>query len=121
MHAEQLINLTPHAIFVFQPGSEVDILLEIPKTEPPAVLEFVDEPEELTVGDVEIASGRLRYTGVITGLPEPKPGVLYVCSRLTAAVAGRPDVVFPDDEVRKDGTVVGCHKLSFAAQWPKEW
>jgi hypothetical protein len=47
--------------------------------------------------------------GEITGLPETKPGVVYLVSTLVAQAARRADVVAPDTgptAVRKDGQVV---------------
>ena len=45
-------------------------------------------------------------------LPDPQPDVIYLVSRVLAAAVGRPDLVFPSEEVRDAaGRIVGCRSL----------
>jgi len=112
------VNLTPHAVNIFQ-GRKV----------------VVSYPSEgfVRVGQVVAPCGALvddalnevgLFTvrqGEVEGLPEPKPGTIYIVSRLTAqAVGGRDDVVFPLGEVRDENgrilgvTGFGCFPISDA-------
>lgn len=54
--------------------------------------------------------------GELQGLPDPQPGVIYVCSLVAhqaAVAAGRTDTVSPGELVRgPDGQPVGCVGLS---------
>ena len=73
-----------------------------------------------TVGEIPIVATEF---GEITGLPEPKPGVLYLGSTLLAQAAarlGRNDVVSPDTgptAIRANGQVVAVIRLqTFAGE-----
>lgn len=76
--------------------------------------------EVATVGEIPIV---VTEFGEITGLPEPKPGVLYLGSTLLAQAAarlGRTDVVSPDTgptAIRANGQVVAVIRLqTFAGE-----
>lgn len=46
-------------------------------------------------------------------LPAPRAGVLLVVSRAVAAEIPRPDLVFPDLEIRDENRrIVGCQRLA---------
>ena len=54
----------------------------------------------------------LRY-GAVSALPAPRPGVLLVVSRAVAAEIPRPDLVFPDLEIRDENRrIIGCQRLA---------
>ncbi|PZS26361.1 MAG: hypothetical protein DLM61_18520 [Pseudonocardiales bacterium] len=104
----RLVNLMPHDLVVLNNGRFVlaqsghvarmdqhvvdDILLRVPG----AVLPLAS----------------VRY-GTVSALPAQRPGVLLVVSRALAAEVARPDLVFPDLEIRDDHhRVVGCQRLA---------
>lgn len=115
-----LINLMRHEMVIYAPDS-MAVLLRLPSSAWPTQLEWVRDEGVAMVDDQPISSGKLTYTGAISNAPEPREGVLFVVPRLVAAVAGRPDFVFPDDEVRSNGVVIGCRRLSFAGDFPQQW
>jgi len=99
----QILNLTPHPVRVgdreFPPAGQVPRLRE--------VVSATWQLEGLPVADV--------ITGVVEGLPEPRPGVFLIVSRPVAmALAGRrDDLLVPDDFVRDEqGRIVGARRLA---------
>ena len=55
--------------------------------------------------------------GEVDGLPPPQDGILLIVSRVAAYHArGRNDLVFPLDEVREDGTIIGCQRFGRLSQ-----
>lgn len=117
----ELINLTPHdiAIHANAPGGGVYVVFVPPSGRVARLDEEYRVITELVLsGEAWVAVGRPRY-GAILGLPEPKPGVLYIASARVAEAAaglGRRDVVAPDTSpgsaIRDpDGQIVGCRRL----------
>lgn len=105
-----IINLTPHDVTVM-PGDAEAVTF-------PASGEFARVRE--TLGDEELIATdagpiplrRLTYEEQVDGLPDPRPGVLYLVSRLTALSVRRDDLVFPQGEFRDDmGQIIGCRAL----------
>mgnify|MGYP001301464806 CR=1 FL=1 len=57
----------------------------------------------------------------VTAFPDPEPDVLLLVSRLSAmTLTDRVDVVFPADEVRDGGRIVGCRTLGRIVVLPQE-
>lgn len=107
----QLINLTPHEI-VLRPDEGQEVVLP-PSGQVARVA--VSQQVVAMVGDIPIVATTF---GDIEGLPEPRPGVLYVASTLVAQAAaerGRRDVVSPDTgptAVRdEEGRIVAVRRL----------
>jgi hypothetical protein len=108
----RLVNLMPHDLvvindgrFVLPPSGQVtrvdqhmvdETLIRVPGAALTAVLPLAT----------------VRY-GTVSALPPPQPGVLLVVSRTVAAEIARPDLVFPDLEIRDaDRRVIGCRRLA---------
>lgn len=107
----ELVNLTPHQIVIEPEGGERTVLPPSGQVARVAVSQDV----VAQVGEIPIVATRF---GDVEGLPEPRPGVLYVASTLVAqaaAAAGRRDVVSPDTgptAVRDgEGRIVAVRRL----------
>ena len=73
-----------------------------------------DHPDDLqVVWEVPIAVGA-TWVGVEPSLPEPRPGAVYVISRVVAEhFPERADLVWLDDLVRDEhGEMVAAHSLA---------
>ena len=73
-----------------------------------------DNPDDLqVVWEVPIAVGA-TWVGVEPSLPEPRPGAVYVISRIVAEhFPERADLVWLDDLVRDEhGEMVAAHSLA---------
>ena len=109
-----IVNLTPHPLIVFDGDT---VVFEQPPLGPPArIVEQRGNPTTLEVAGrgVGLPLVRVGYDDHVAGLPSPKPGVVYVVSRVTAAhLAGnRDDLLFPLEEVRDtSGRIIGCRLL----------
>lgn len=104
----QVINLTPHALKVY--GKPYAEFITIPPSGIVARVDTVDEPD----GEIdEIPVVRTQF-GAVSGLPDPKPDVVLVVSRLVLnAATDRDDLVAPGALVRDDaGRPIGCHGFS---------
>lgn len=106
----KVVNLTPHLVTV-GPGSPHAI------TFPPSgvlarIRELKGDPSWVSVDGRPVPLRPISYADEIDGLPAPIDGVLYLVSRVTAAATDRPDLVFPQDELRDDsGQIIGCGSL----------
>lgn len=113
-----IINLTPHAINIYNESSvSGSVLIEglLPERTilPSGVVARVSVHEEF----LDVLDGipvYRSYYGSIEGLPAPEAGTFYIVSALTAAAAvasGRDcsDLLTPVKQVRDaSGRVVGC-------------
>lgn len=107
----RLVNLTQHDVVVYDDADE--IVMRVPVSGAMARI------SERRMPRVPLASAAGPIPTVlvvneerITGLPEPKPGVVYEVSRITAAACPRADVFFPLDDVRDAaGRILGCRAL----------
>jgi hypothetical protein len=109
IEVREIVNLCPHEIEL-RVGAGV---VRIPST---GLARCAEEREQLglgTVGDALVPLVRCRY-GEVTGLPDPRPGTLFVVSHLVAQqVPDRDDLVVPDLLVRDDrGVVVAARALA---------
>jgi len=111
----ELINLTPHEIrlWVQQPEG---LLLIPPARQAARVAVRRESVGHIDAAGMSIPLARTIY-GEIEGLPDPKPGTLYIVSSLVAAAAReRDDLLIPDELVRDEqGRVIGARGLAFPA------
>lgn len=105
-----IVNLTPHAVAVSAPQHPT---VTFPPAGPVArVREVIGEPVIVTTPGGEAPIVPVRYAVAVDDLPEPADGVLHLVSRVTAAAVPRPDLVFPQGEIRDgEGRIVGCLAL----------
>lgn len=106
----RVINLTPHAVTVI-PESEEPITF--PASGSVArVREASGTPAWLHTANGTVPLSVVSYVDRVDDLPDPEPGVIYLVSRVTAAAVDRPDLVFPQGELRDErGTIIGCRAL----------
>jgi hypothetical protein len=112
MQVREIVNLTPHPITIsgvtIQPSGQVARVAEV--SEPWGTIEY---------GSLRIPVIVKRF-GQVEGLPEPREGVIYITSALTAQAAwaaGRTDVYCPGDLLRDEqGRVIGAASLCAAPQ-----
>lgn len=115
-----LVNLTPHPIRVYEPGTPSRVEDE------DQGLMFVVPPEPKSARIAMIALGQAGAVGPddggcstyvewmqfgqCDGIPAPKAGVTFIVAMVVARdQTHRTDLVFPHGEVRNGrGTVVGC-------------
>jgi len=104
----RLINLTPHHLVVI----DADHFVLAPSGQVARVDQHAVDDTLLHVPGAVLPLATVRY-GTVSALPSPQPGVLFVVSRAVAAEAARPDLVFPDLEIRDEqGRIVGCRRLA---------
>lgn len=110
----QIVSLLPHEIVVRLDGRDITIPPSGQVARVAATARAVAK-----VGDIPIVATEF---GEITGLPEPKPGVLYLASTILAQAAarlGRADVVSPDTgptAIRANGQVVAVIRFQTFAE-----
>lgn len=108
-----LVNLTPHPVVVYAQDRN-EVILELPSVGQARCQQVDRQIGTVVHGSLEIPLYQSVY-GEVSGLPEPKPGVIYIVSALAAqAVRGqRDDVVVPSQPVRDaDGRVIGCRAFA---------
>lgn len=107
--AVQLLNFTPHDVNVLAADGTVDC--SVPASGRVCrVGEHVVAVQHIDAAGSEhaVSLRSIRYLAA-EGLPAPTPGVLIIVSRVTAAACpDRSDLIFPLDEVREGGTIIGC-------------
>jgi hypothetical protein len=104
----KIINLTPHEINIFnENGDELVMSVEPSGT----IARIATERERIMyILDVPIF---ITKTGQAEGLPEPKPGIIYIVSGMFRSHAGRSDLYQPGELLRDDeGRPIGCIGLS---------
>ena len=102
----KLINLTPHPINVIVDGQVVN--------QYPSMGVLRASSCSRIIGEVDgIQLSKVTY-GEVTGLPEPKQGVMYIVSRaIKKSVPDRDDCIVPNLLVRdKNGNITGCRGFS---------
>jgi hypothetical protein len=78
----------------------------------PRIDQHVVDETVLHGAGVVLPLARVRY-GSVSALSEPRQSVLLVISRTVAAEVGRPDLVFPDLEMRDtQHRIIGCQRLA---------
>lgn len=126
----QLVNLTQHDIVLVLPTGEYRIppygqVARVAVTR--EVAEHLPVSEDYgQIGDGGDALGEslpprqhlipIHRTvfGAVEGLPDPRPFVQYIVSRVVAEAArDRDDLLIPDDTVRDEqGRIIGCRALA---------
>lgn len=110
-----IVNLTPHVLNIkLSDGSIVSIAPSGVVARCATEKKVVDW---LTSGfhPDDVAHIVVRHTtyGDVSGVPDAKPGTIYVASMLAAQAANRADVMFPGEAIRDDkGNIVGCDGLT---------
>ena len=105
-----VVNLTPHALVVRPDGGPT--LRWEPASEPARLDEHASPAAPLVTEGGPVPVVQVDYTGDVEGLPDPQDGVVYVVSRVVAAAVDRPDVLFPQGEVRdSSGMITHCRAL----------
>jgi hypothetical protein len=111
----RIINLTPHAVTVFD--AEGATIQTLPAAQTPARAQQQNFPN-LPIGAIPTVT--ISY-GPPENLPEPTPGVFLLVSQITARAAteaGRPvhDLLLTADAVRDTGgRIIGCRALARVA------
>lgn len=103
----QLVNLTPHPVtFVTKNG---ETILELPGCPNPPRASETREAQ----GEVNGVPVNKVAMGQVQDLPEARPGVGYIVSRIVAEAARRNDLYIPDQTVRDEqGRIIGCRALA---------
>lgn len=101
-----LVNLTPHALTVFDADNNP---ITFPKCDAP-VRVTVSAEVAYTVGGIEIST--VVY-GDVYNLPDSKPDTYYIVSTLVRqALPTRKDLLSPGELVRdENGNPIGCRGL----------
>ena len=108
MTETRLVNLMPHDLVVIDDGRFV----LPPSGQVTRVDQHVVDETLIRVPGAALPLATVQY-GAVSALPPPQPGVLLVVSRAVAAEVPRPDLVFPDLEIRdEDRRVIGCRRLA---------
>jgi hypothetical protein len=103
-----LVNLTPHNLVVM--NGKYFVLT--PSGQIARVDQHTVDNTLLSVPGAVLPLATMRY-GTVSALPAQQPGVLLVVSRTVAAEATRPDLVFPDLEIRDEHhRIIGCQRLA---------
>lgn len=103
----ELINLTPHAITILD--KDDNVILTIPSSG----IARAEQTRE-RIGDIGgIPVSKTGY-GKVVNLPNPKAGIAYIVSVLTAQAApDRKDLYIVDEMVRDEGgNIIGCRALA---------
>jgi len=114
---QTVVNLTPHSLDVADKNG--DVIITIPPSGDPARVAQSDRcvymlPVETTDGEnggvIPVYTGAY---GDVVGLPEPKPGIIYVVSRIVRErVPDRSDLYSPGPLIRDGaGLPVSCKGL----------
>ena len=121
--ALDLVNLTPHDVVLDLGGGETlripaagvvpRLLLSEGRQEHLRVADPARPDDETAARDVPLAVGA-AWLGIDPPLPDPRPGTVYVTSRVVAEhFPERADLVWPDDLIRDaDGQVVAARRLA---------
>ncbi|MFI9531140.1 hypothetical protein [Micromonospora rosaria] len=108
----EVVNLTPHVVCLL--GGELAV--EVPPSGPPARVVLRPDIADgvVRVGPLVVPLKRTAASPVVVGVPESRPGVLFIVARAVAeALPERNDLVYPHDTVRDaGGRVVGCRSLA---------
>jgi hypothetical protein len=104
----RLVNLLPHDLVVMNGASFV----LASSGHVARVEQHVIDDMLLHLPGAVLPLATVQY-GAVSALPPQQPGVLFVVSRTVAAEVSRPDLVFPDLEIRDENCrIVGCRRLA---------
>jgi hypothetical protein len=105
-----LVNLTPHAVTVFDGGTVAASWA--PSGSFARREELVSTPGALLTDQAEVPLVDVAYTGPVADLPARQAGTGFIVSRVLADALRRPDLFFPFGEVRNEqGQIIGCLAL----------
>ena len=107
-----LVNLTPHKLDIHCEDDEI-LMIEPSGEEARISIENIPQDNIVVHGCMSVPTS-LSVPGEITGLPDPKEGVLYITSLAVAQKANRKDVLSPGELIRDDeNRVIGCKGLIY--------
>ena len=110
-----LVNLTPHPFTIIRDGEPVAVIRP-ELTSARCAEEQTLEDQVLVPGTDGLVSVPVYRTGygTVSGLPEPRPGTLYLVSQLVAAALPlRDDLVWPARVVRDgSGQIIGAEGIT---------
>jgi hypothetical protein len=115
----EYVNLTKHDVVIY-PNGPATITIR-----PSGTVARIRESvlSRSSNGDVDFVSVDISETK-ISGLPEPKDGVVYIVSMPTAMTLRRTrnrDIVYPYDPVLDErGRIIGCRSLAHVSD-PTFW
>jgi hypothetical protein len=105
----RLVNLTPHQLRVVDHNGAT--VLDLPPPDIPARIGQTTVAEQ-HLGPTRVPLRTIRY-GPPTSLPEQTDNTILIVSRVVAQELDRPDLVFPDEEIRdNNGRITGCRALA---------
>jgi hypothetical protein len=107
----KIVNLTAHKVVVY---ADSEPILSVEPSGSVARLSerVVVAPPLLLGADGTVPAVRLEYADEVIDLPAPRNEVIFIVSRVLAAVVRRPDLYFPYEEVRDEaGRILGCRAL----------
>lgn len=102
-----LVNLTMHEVVIYRESGGKIIL------PPDGCVARAEQSSAVAAHVHGVPVVEMRF-GAVSGLPEPKAGVFYVVSAITAQAApDRDDLLMVADPVRDDGgRIIGCRAFS---------
>jgi hypothetical protein len=106
-------NLTPHEVTLCIDGGQN---ITYPVDGPPPRVTTIENTDGFLhddVNNITIPTVVRLLSSTITDLPDPKPGIILIVSRMTCEAAPtRGDLVYPEGIVRSpDNTPIGCRKF----------
>jgi hypothetical protein len=114
--APEVVNLTPHVVRLIGAETTVELL----SAGPPArvVLRPDRDDGAVRIGPLLVPVKRTAASPLVTGVPDRRPGVVFIVARPVAeALPDRDDLFYPHDTVRDErGVVVGCRSLARPAR-----
>ncbi|HEY9474563.1 MAG TPA: hypothetical protein VIS06_12030 [Mycobacteriales bacterium] len=111
----KIVNLTPHPftlIFRLQTGDEPMFTVP-PEPVSARCAEKQTQLGEVAMDGIVVPVYATEY-GEVSGLPDPRDGVIYLVSQMVvAALPGRRDLYFPAKVVRDDsGRIIGAEGIT---------
>lgn len=105
-----IINLTPHAVVIYDNDGKTILATVQPSGEVARVSMTRQQVGHVTGTDIPIF---ISASGDVTGVPDPQAGKIYLVSALVRlALKGRRDVLSPGELIRNEaGQPVGCRGL----------
>jgi hypothetical protein len=105
-------NLTPHEVNLDQGDTRTTYPVDGPAPRV-TTIEEADAPLHDDVNNITVPTVVRLLSSTITDLPDPKPGIILIVSRMTCEAAPtRGDLVYPEGIVRSpDNTPIGCKKF----------
>lgn len=104
-----IINKTPHTVTLLDRNKDPIFTLS-PANNPARVVEQIRGQETLAIYCKEIPIYKVKNNS-ITNIPSPKDNTFFLVSRIVAEYAQRPDLLVPDEYVKKGTKTLGCQSF----------